>query len=76
MRGYGRVWDGRADKGEARRRKKGRRTEEGRREVGVPRQNNGWTLVHCASFPEDWTILALVLKVCDSKIQCSLSAKL
>lgn len=42
----------------------------------MPRQNNRWTLVYCASFPEDWTILALVLKVCDSKIQCSLSAKL
>ena len=51
------------------RRRKGRRTEEQRREVclhltccqaKVP-------LAHYASFPEDRPILVLVLKVCDSK---------
>lgn len=52
-------------------RRKGRRTEEGRKEVWLhlrgPQAMRHWTLAHYASFLEDWTILVLVLKVCDSK---------
>ena len=51
------------------RRRKGRRTEEQRREVcpHLRRPQAKVPLAHYASFPEDWTILVLVLKVCDSK---------
>ena len=50
-------------------RRKGRRTEEQRREVcpHLRRPQAKVPLAHYASFPEDWTILVLVLKVCDSK---------
>ena len=46
-----------------------RRTEEQRREVCLHLRGPQAKvpLAHYASFPEDWTILVLVLKVCDSK---------
>ena len=49
--------------------RKGRRTEEQRREVCLHLRGpqTKVPLAHYASFPEDWTILVLVLKVCDSK---------
>jgi len=51
------------------RRRKGRRTTEQRREVclHLRRLQAKVPLPHYTSFPEDWTILVLVLKVCDSK---------
>ena len=55
--------------GDERRRRKGRRTEEQRREVCLHLRGPQAKvpLAHYASFPENWTILVLVLKVCDSK---------
>ena len=55
--------------GDERRRRKGRRTEEQRREVRLYLRGlqAKVLLVQYTSFPEDWTILVLVLKVCDSK---------
>ena len=51
------------------RRRKGRRTKEQRREVCLHLRGPQAKvpLAHYASFSEDWTILVLVLKVCDSK---------
>ena len=49
--------------------RKGRRTEEQIREVCLHLRGPQAKvpLAHYASFPEDWTILVLVLKVCESK---------
>ena len=51
------------------RRRKERRTEDQRREgyLHLRGHQAKVPLAHYASFPEDWTILVLVLKVCDSK---------
>ena len=58
-------------------RRKGRRTEEQRREVCLHLRGPQAKvpLAHYASFSEDWTILVLVLNVCDSKALVFLKCK-
>ena len=59
------------------RRRKGRRTKEQRREVCLHLRGPQAKvpLAHYASFSEDWTILVLVLNVCDSKALVFLKCK-